>query len=140
MIEPYKDRIVDEWTRVEVYRNLNRRDGVWYSVRQGGRVVGHTRDIKLRKCHFMVNEAGRQRVLRTGTKNVHAWVCGYYVNKARERDDHKYMVGDPKRARYNPRGGATFEYELEVSRWEPISIAMAARLNDVGLTVWGVRV
>jgi hypothetical protein len=59
--------------QVEVYFNVRRR---LFSVRQNGKVVGHTQRIMLENAHFVVREAGRQRVLATGCKNVHAWVRG----------------------------------------------------------------
>jgi len=66
--------------RVFVYRNLHRK-GVWYSLRalEGpfkGRVVGHAEGIDLYDVEFVVSEAGRQRVLKTRRKNVHAGITG----------------------------------------------------------------
>lgn len=66
--------------RTFVYRNLHR-NGVWYSLRalEGpfrGRVVGHAEGIDLYDVEFVVGEAGRQRVLKTQRKNVHAGVIG----------------------------------------------------------------
>ena len=58
---------------VEVYFNVRRRV---FSVRQNGKVIGHTGRILLDNVRFIVREAGRQRVLQTGCKNVHAWVRG----------------------------------------------------------------
>lgn len=60
--------------RVYVYRNLHTGD---FSVRQSGIVIGHTDSILLQDCRFLVSQKGRQRVIRTGRKNVHAGVSGY---------------------------------------------------------------
>jgi hypothetical protein len=44
-----------------------------------GRVIEHCAAFTLRQCSFKVSEAGRQRVLRTRQRLVHAWVEGYAV-------------------------------------------------------------
>lgn len=77
MLIRYKDRLVDYDKPVQIYRNLNGwRQGLDYSVRQGGLVVAHTRSLTLRDCKFYVSKRGRERVLRTKRKNVHAWIEG----------------------------------------------------------------
>ena len=60
--------------RVQVYWNLHRQ---CYSVRQSGRVIGHTDQILLNDVRFNVAPAGRDKVRATGVKNVHATVTGY---------------------------------------------------------------
>jgi hypothetical protein len=61
--------------KVLVYWNLHKN---MYSVMDAvtRRVITHTRNIRLNNVTFKVSEAGRQRVLREGRKNVHAFVCG----------------------------------------------------------------
>lgn len=58
---------------IRCYRNLH--TGLW-SVKQGI-VRFHTSEIVLTNARFVVNEVGRQRVLREQRKNVHAYVVGY---------------------------------------------------------------
>lgn len=58
---------------VEVYRNLTRR--AW-SVRAGGRVVGHVPAIALRDVALRSSNAARLRCVRLGTRDVHAWARG----------------------------------------------------------------
>ena len=70
--------------RVQVYYNIRRGD---YSVRQNGRVIDHVDSIVLRDVRFNVAPAGRDKVRRTGVKNVHATVTGYFV-------DNPYRDGD----------------------------------------------
>lgn len=57
----------------EVYWNLHRDV---FSIRENGRVVQHAEWVELRDVTFVVQPAGHAEVLRTGTKNVHAWVKG----------------------------------------------------------------
>lgn len=64
--------------RVEVYWNLHKD---CFSVRalsgpNKGRVVAHTRIIDLADVAFVVQPAGRARVLAEGRKNVHAFARG----------------------------------------------------------------
>ena len=80
-ITPYKGRTLDESKPVHVYRNLGNAAKERYSIRQGGLVVGHTDEITLADCKFKVSEAGRNKVLREGRKNVHAFVKGYMITK-----------------------------------------------------------
>lgn len=59
--------------KIYVYRNLNQK---CWSVKHGGVVIAHTPTAFMWDVEFRVNEAGRQRVLREGVKNVHAYaVC-----------------------------------------------------------------
>tara|TARA_R110002020_G_scaffold295917_1_gene511541 strand:+ start:892 stop:1377 length:486 start_codon:yes stop_codon:yes gene_type:complete len=64
-----------DYPYVEVYRNL--RSKAW-SIRnpKTGRVILHTEKIYLQDCKLTVQPAGRQRVLDTGQKNVHAFIKG----------------------------------------------------------------
>jgi hypothetical protein len=65
--------------RVFVYRNLHKK---CYSVRsmKTGKVLFHVDHITLSNVKFRVGKAGRERVLRTKQKNVHAGVVGYIAD------------------------------------------------------------
>ncbi len=67
----------DYGRRVEVYRNLHRK---CYSVRdyKTKRVIYHTNSISLTSAKCFVQEGGRQRVLKEGRKNVHAYIRGIW--------------------------------------------------------------
>ena len=62
---------------VEVYRNLHK--DCW-SVRQNRLVRFHTDYICLTDAKFVVSKAGQLRVLKSGHKNVHAFVKGLLCN------------------------------------------------------------
>jgi hypothetical protein len=64
---------------VQVYRNLTK--GCW-SIRSGGRVVSHRHRVTLQACTMRVRECGRQRALREGHRNVHAWIEGTLIEDA----------------------------------------------------------
>lgn len=61
--------------RVEVYFNLHKKT---FSVRsaKSGKVLLHTDEVHIENPEFVVRQSGRERVLREGKKNVHAFVRG----------------------------------------------------------------
>ena len=85
--------MIDKNKRVYVYFNLHKK--VW-SVRQGGKVVGHTNSIQLKDCKYLVGKSGRERVLKEGRKNVHAGVSGYVVDKIPPCRTHSDITYNPK--------------------------------------------
>ena len=65
--------------KIEVYRNLHKN---CFSVRHKGKVVDYLYDdeqLALTNVKFVVQPAGRAKVLRENKKNVHAFVRGVYV-------------------------------------------------------------
>lgn len=79
-ITPFKNRELDESKAVELYRCLNRK-GFVFSLRQNGKVVGHTNNIVLKNCKFIISNAGKQRCINNKVRNVHAYVEGYLGTK-----------------------------------------------------------
>ena len=69
--------------KVDVYFNLHKK---CLSVRHKGKVIAHSDYVKILQPKFVVSEAGRQRVLRSRRKNVHAFVRGELAS----------LVNDPK--------------------------------------------
>ena len=68
-----------------MYRNLNK--GLWSIMDPTSRRVIDRLDVLLlRDCSPIVSEAGRQRVIREKSKNVHAFLCGEIVTKLQEED------------------------------------------------------
>lgn len=90
-IVPFKDRSIDQTKPIQVYRNLTRKF-VRYSVRQFGKVVGHSNRLHLENCVFVVNERGRQWVLRNKRKTVHAFIEGFLTASAeKEIESHEQL-------------------------------------------------
>jgi hypothetical protein len=75
---PFKNRTIDLTAPVFVYRNLNKK-GVWYSIKQNGLVVAHSKKMSLKDCEFVVNHSGKLRAQKTKTRNVHAFIKGTYL-------------------------------------------------------------
>ena len=93
-------KYIDTDKRVYVYFNLHRK--LW-SVKQDGKVKGHTACVNLKDCRFLVGKAGQARVRREGKKNVHAGVSGYI------QSDIPWWVGNTTCfVTYNPYKHDTF--------------------------------
>lgn len=76
------------------------------SVKDKGQRVRYVSDISMKDVTFFVSAAGRERCLRTGVRNVHAWVIGERVNEGINSDPvflHNY-----RRAIYDPWKGDSF--------------------------------
>jgi hypothetical protein len=106
--------------KVFVYRNL-RKNCFSIKALEGpnkGRVVAHRSFVDLTAVTFKVSEAGRQRVLRTGQKNVHAGLVGQWNDTLVPHAESLQPV------RYNPRESG----EFRLSDGTPIKIAKRAEL------------
>ena len=107
--------------RVEVYFNLHKY--IW-SVRscKTGRVILHTDKVHIANPEFVVRQAGRNRVLREGKKNVHAFVRG----DATYFDDFDPQYTDYTLVSYNPYKHSTF---VDVCDVRPVHTAKRAMLQ-----------
>jgi hypothetical protein len=114
-----------------IYRNLHK-PGHTYSLKalegeHKGRVVGYAQCLLVRSASFVVREAGRQRVIQTGRKNVHAGIVGdvveAYLLETRLSNNIKqgtvYIDIDTpcKTVKYNPYKAPTF-YDVKTN--EPV--------------------
>lgn len=120
--------------RVEVYFNLHKR---MFSVRaregeNKGRVIHHLPECAVQNAQFVVSEAGRQRVLHEGRKNVHAYVRGELIEDS--GDYIKTMAklandaGTLRTVKYNPYMYNSF---VETDTEEPIYEAGACLMMRV---------
>ena len=107
--------------RVEVYFNLHK---YTWSVRQcsTGRVILHTDKVHIRDPKFVVRQSGRERVLREGKKNVHAFVRGEITHF----DDFDPDYLDYTLVAYNPYKFDTF---VDVTDTMPVRTAKRAMLE-----------
>ena len=80
--------------KVQVYFNLHKKV---FSVKdiKTKRVIAHVNEIDLGDVIFKVSQAGRERVLREKTKNVHAFVEGTVLS-------YKTLCSDMVGITYNP--------------------------------------
>ncbi|MRI56569.1 hypothetical protein D8770_21785 [Methylobacterium sp. DB1607] len=74
----------------EIYRH--RRLLAW-SVREGGRVVGHREAVALVDVVLVASEAGRVRCLRRGQREVVAWARGELADLPRPAGAERLRYG-----------------------------------------------
>lgn len=108
-IIPYKNRSIDFTKPVFVYRNLSAKNSnSIYSIRQNGLVIGHTGQIMLQECNFIVSQNGRERVLREKRKNVHAGIKGYIIDSGMGTEAINKDNILPAKISYNPYENKSF--------------------------------
>lgn len=116
--------------RVDVYKNLH--NGLMSVRGTNGRVLTHEPTVLIRNPQFVVQPAGRERVLREQRKNVHAFVRGELVGFSLINTQ---MVGfDPEglhKVSYNPYKAAHF-YDKDTDA--PVYEAAEALVTTEG--VW----
>lgn len=125
--------------KVFVYRNLHKK---CLSVRamegpSKGRVIAHTDEVFLEDVTFKVSQAGRARVLREKSKNVHAGVVGTMIPAAvyREKAAWEYMTARKDNLTYNPYKYSSFVVkETE----DPALSALMARVTTNWIIGYGV--
>jgi hypothetical protein len=129
-IQGGEDSLAGEAMRVDVYRNLNVRKHRAFSIRHKGRVVAvhyeRLAPIFLAGVKYVVNPAGRERVRRTGRKNVHAFVRGE-LRDFREAGPVVFSVFPGTHLTYDPRKNETFVSSIkgpvEASEWATVQAA-----------------
>ena len=107
-------------TKVEVYWNLHKK--VW-SVRHKGRVIAHRKTVDLYDVKWVVQPAGRKRVLNEGRKNVHAFARGKLSEHSLGRDVLREMFP----VMYNPYKVKTF---VRADTYEPVMYSQYALLQS----------
>ena len=103
--------------KVEVYRNLHKK---CFSVRHKGKGVMHLQDheqLSLTNVKFVVQPAGRAKVLREKKKNVHAFVRGHFEGFLPSLNEELYFEPyhrlDFSTASYNPYQSDKFQVTFE---------------------------
>jgi hypothetical protein len=93
--------------RVEVYWNLRKK---LYSIRHKGKVIAHLPAVRLKDVQWVVQPAGRRRVLRERKKNVHAFARGtwLYGNDELQLTDSELRLTQRMPIMYNPYNHTSF--------------------------------
>tara|TARA_X000000368_G_C23048284_1_gene720142 strand:- start:2815 stop:3204 length:390 start_codon:yes stop_codon:yes gene_type:complete len=78
-ITPFKNRYINLNKKVYVYRCLNK-PGYIYSIKQFGKVVGHTSNLILSDVNFKIVKSGKEKAIETNVRNVHALINGYITD------------------------------------------------------------
>ena len=91
----------ENMNKVRCYYNLHKKClSVQHMTPKGWRVGEHRKEIYLKNVEFKVYEKGRQRVLKSGRKNVHAYVIGTPIHRIPRKLDTQ--------VKYNPYYNNTF--------------------------------
>lgn len=93
------------------------------SVKAPGQRVGYASWVSVRDVRFVVHERGRQRCVRDGVRNVHAWVVGEEVLRVTSEEFTPVMDFPPpsyRQALYDPFKGSSF---VDSETLEPVSTA-----------------
>ena len=120
--------------KIEVYRNLHKK---CFSVRHKGKVVMHLQDheqLALTNVKFVVQPAGRAKVLRERKKNVHAFVRGHFEGFLPSLDEELYFQPyhrlDFSTASYNPYQSDKFQVAFEGRDLSPIECYPQALIRE----------
>jgi hypothetical protein len=107
--------------KVRVFKNLH--NGL-YSIQHKGIIIAHVAEVSLEEVTFSVQPAGRERVLRTKQKQIHAFVNGVVcpISPASQR-----------RVSYNPYKGPSFVLAGVVPT--PITAASTATITSQGVFI-----
>jgi len=110
--------------KVRMYWNLHK--NIW-SVQdcKTGRVTNHVPALTLADAKFVVRKAGREKVLREGRKNVHAFAVGYVGLK---NGIATCMTEGSRPVTYNPYKNDTFVF---ADTGEPVTDA-----DVISMYIW----
>ena len=89
-------------TKVEVYWNLHKK--CWSIRHAHGKLIAyrpHRNYLEMQDVAWVVQQGGRERVLREGKKNVHAFARGVLKDFCDE-ELRFYVDDEPKHVTYNP--------------------------------------
>ena len=128
-ITPFRGRSLDFKKPVRPYRNLHGDGARKFSIQQEGLVVGHTNQIMLRECAFLISHAGQARVRRQKSKNVHAFIVGFVCENGAMGGLASDAKSFPEKVKYNPYTMDTFRAEVVGCRDYPIKAAPAVMIN-----------
>jgi hypothetical protein len=112
---------------IRVYRNLN--TGTLSAQEKVGgswKVTDHPNRVKLKNAKFMVNQGGRQRVIKSGQKNVHAYIQGELVGSGSVSGDK--VVYDPyKMDSFKAKG-------KKIKKAKEVSVDSSGNIRAIGLS------
>ena len=117
---------------VRVFKNWKL--GCW-NIMQDGCVVASARQVRLRGVEFRVRESGRQRMLRLGRRNVHAYAIGHLVEHVHPDDSRELAPIAGREVIYDPHRYASF---VERDNGAPVAHAVSAQFDERGLFCAGI--
>lgn len=123
---------IDRERPIRVFRNWKRD---CYNLMQDGRLVGSARQVRIADAEFLVRESGRQRMLRTGSRNVHAWAVGRLVDAVHPDEGRELARPAGQTVVYRPREAGAF---VDANTGAPVHGAALVQLDEQGVVCSGV--
>ena len=97
---------------------------------QDGRLKASAKQVRLTDVEFRVRESGRQRMLRGGPKNVHAFAVGRLLDYVHPEDARNLEQVSGRGVFYNPyRFGSFVDDDTEA----PVTSARLVQLDEHGV-------
>ncbi len=127
--------MLSKGTKVKVHYHLRAKN---FTVQEYIKGVGWRKamavdDIILHDVEFKVSEASRQRCIREGRRNVHAYAIGTVFRYGKLQSAH--MIGATP-IRYNPYVAGSF---MAVDFGEPVCGAVSVSFSTThGVNAWGL--
>jgi hypothetical protein len=111
---------------VWVFRNWKRH---CYSIMQGGLLCASAREVVLGEVEFIVRNSGRERMLATGRKTVHAFAVAKLIERVHPHAVEQLIVRDGRALIYDANRFETF---VNAESLEPITSAQILHLHASG--------
>lgn len=119
--------MIDHEKPVRVFKNF--KHGC-YSIMQDGRLKASAKQVRLSDVEFRVRESGRQRMLRGGPKNVHAFAVGRLLDYVHPEDARNLGHVAGRGVFYNPyRFGSFVDHVTET----PVTSARLVQFDEHGV-------
>jgi hypothetical protein len=121
--------------RVFVYFNLHRK---CFSIKalegaMKGRVIAHRDAVLLFDTTFKVSQAGRERVIREKRKNVHAGVCGTWLDSKYDNPSILRIPHLGQAVTYNPYKYTSFVTKYGEAPVQNARVAVLQTINQRGI-------
>jgi len=116
---------VETWAHLHLPRLQAGETADVISVKIPGQRIEYTSAVTLSGVTFRVSEAGRQRCIREGVRNVHAWVVGTEGVRISGQAPQPRPEGF-RQALYDPWKGSTF---VDAETLEPVLSARYAVMS-----------
>ena len=117
-----------DWEKpVRVFKSLTHG---CYSIVQDGRLRASAKQVRLGEVEFLVRESGRQRMLREGRRNVHAFAVGRLLDFVHPDEARSLGEMDGRPVHYDP---YRFAHFVDFATEEPVKVALLAQLDETGV-------
>ena len=131
-LHPRCTEVLDPNRPVRVFKNWKL--GCW-NIMQDGLLRASARQVRLEQVRFVVRESGRQRALREGRRNVHAYAVGLLRGQVHADDADDLAAIEGREVVYDARHFASF---VERDSGSAVIGAEVARFDEHGLTCLGL--